>query len=95
MNPFWRDAWVSLKSATAGIPVVAGIGLALLGPLWNPALLVTVRVIWMVAFVLVGVGVVLALGDMMLKARRMAQAHPPKVIHVIAPEAMNAEAAAR
>jgi hypothetical protein len=78
VDSFWRDAWASFKAVFGPILAGAAFVLALLGPLYAPAAVTQVSLLWLAVSGLVAMAVLLAALNMVLAARRGASGRLPK-----------------
>ena len=72
MDSFWRDAWTSFKAVSGPIPTGAALVLALLGPIYAPAAIVSLSLLWLAIVGLVLLTMLLTVGKLVLNARRHA-----------------------
>jgi hypothetical protein len=49
VDSFWQDAWLSFKAVSGPILTGAAFLLALLGPLYAPAAVISISLIWVAA----------------------------------------------
>jgi hypothetical protein len=85
VDSFWRDTWTSFKAVFGPILAGAAIVLALLGPLYAPATVVHISLIWFAVAGLLGLTVLLTAANLVMVARRYARGRLPRAVHASVP----------
>ncbi len=85
MDSFWRDTWTSFKAVFGPVLAGAAVVLALLGPLYTPATVVSISLIWLAVAGLLALTVLLTAGNLVVAARRYARGRLPRAVHAVVP----------
>jgi hypothetical protein len=83
---FWEDAWTSFKAAFGPILAGAALVLSLLGPLYAPAAVFRISVIWLAVGGLLALTLLWTATNMVVAARSNLNRHLPRTCHVMISE---------
>jgi len=80
---FWWDAWTSFKAVSGPVLAGAALVLALLGPLYAPAAIVQISLIWVAVAGLITSIVLLTALNLTVSARQAARSRLPRARYAI------------